>query len=239
MRPLGKLDLRHEFGLHPVHTGCIDRTVKRTAIGFQLFEQLPDFLEHRLVESRSRLPHVNEAPFLVIEPKDDRAEVLPAAFRVGVTPDHAVDCLRNLDLEPLAGAAFFITTAALFRENPLQPVFSRSLKELQTLGEMIGIADQVAALNNLREDLLTLLERNPAQIVTVDIEQIEKVIHDLQLTSSSGSSSTLANAGTLLHQAEGSTALLVERNHFTVENSIFRFDQPGEVTKLRKFASEV
>src|SRR5579863_6819804 len=120
MRPLRKLDLRHAFRFHPMHMGRIYVTVERAAIRLQSFEHFPDFLQHRLIEARSRLPDVNEPAFLVIESEHDRPKVLAAAFRVGVTADYTIDRLCNLDLEPFAAAAFFVVAGALFRENPLQ-----------------------------------------------------------------------------------------------------------------------
>src|SRR5271170_3439702 len=120
MRPLGKLDLCHSFRFHPVNVGCIHITVKRIAIGLQSLEYLPDFLEHRLIESGSRLANMNQPALLVIQPEHDRPEILPAALRIGVTADYAIDSLRNLDLQPLLTAPFFVVARALLRENPLQ-----------------------------------------------------------------------------------------------------------------------
>src|SRR6202035_832799 len=59
MRPFRKFDLRHSLRFQPVHVSRVHFAVKRTAIGFPLLEQLPDLFEHCLIESCSRLSHVN------------------------------------------------------------------------------------------------------------------------------------------------------------------------------------
>src|SRR5579863_10681973 len=107
MYPICKLDLYYSLVLHLVHIGGIHITVERAATRLQSFEHFPDFLQHRLIEARSRLPDVNEPAFLVIESEHDRPKVLAAAFRVGVTADYTIDRLCNLDLEPFAATAFF------------------------------------------------------------------------------------------------------------------------------------
>ena len=72
-----------------------------------------------------------------------------AAFGFGVSADHALDPVPDLDLQPLAAAAFFVKTGALLGDDPLQSLLPRHLKQrLAALLVVIGIAHASPATSN-------------------------------------------------------------------------------------------
>src|SRR5579863_9398899 len=119
---------------------------------------------------------MDEPAFLVIQSQNNRPEVLAAALGVGVAANYAIDRLRDFYLEPFLTAAFFVVTVALFRENTLQPFLFCQIEQGQSLREMIGVANQCVGQDNLRQSLLPLLEGDAAQIITVQIDEIENVV---------------------------------------------------------------
>src|ERR1700722_373545 len=144
--PFRILDLGYQFGLDPAHfPQRLDFTVKRILLGLDLFQQTPDFLQRSLIESASGLPHVNQPAFSVIQPQHNRPEMRAASFRFGEPSDHALLPVFDLDLQPLAAAAFFIKTLPLLGQNAFQPLLVRHIKQgLSLLRIMIGVTHRIA-----------------------------------------------------------------------------------------------
>src|SRR5580704_6712096 len=113
MGPLRKLNLRHQLWFYPVHfSERIHIAGKGSLLGLQFLQFLPDLLQRHLVETSPGLSHMNQLPFLVIETQYQGSEVLAASLGIGIPADYAVEGLRDLDFEPLAGAALFIDAAS-------------------------------------------------------------------------------------------------------------------------------
>src|SRR5437016_2669507 len=101
--PFGKLDFCHQLRLDPVRAaGAVNLFAKGVYIGLQFLQQLPQSRMSGMSESAAGVAHVNEPAVLVIQPKNDRAEVLAAAARVGITADDALLAAGNFDLQPVA-----------------------------------------------------------------------------------------------------------------------------------------
>src|SRR5258708_25368605 len=97
------------------------------------------------METAACLPHVNQPPFLVVQTEHDRSKMSPAAFRLGVSADDALDSLANLDLQPFAGAAFFVEARAFLRDDALESRLLRHLEQrLAVVFIVIRISNGVA-----------------------------------------------------------------------------------------------
>src|SRR5207245_4698614 len=88
----------------------------------------------------------------------------------------------------------------------------------------IAVAKQITPRGNVSQHFLTPLKRHSPQVVTLEVKQIENVIHDWDVTPGRSMPVTLADACTLLHQAERGPALFVQGDDFAVENGGLRFD---------------
>src|SRR5437762_551866 len=153
--------------------------------------------------------------------------MLTRTLRIGVAANHAIDSLRDLDLQPFRCAALLVATVAFLREDAFQALLFRDLEQCDPLLSriMIRVADYFVGYQNFLEHTLALFECDAPEIVSIEIEQIEDVIKDGQVMAGRALTAMTANARALLHQAERRTALLVEHNHFAVENSILCLDK--------------
>src|SRR6266496_3738402 len=160
--------------------------------------------------------------------------MLTRTLWIGVAANHAIDSLRDLDLQPFRCAAFLVAAAAFLREDAFQALLFRDLEQCDPLLSrvMIGVADYFAGYQNFLEHTLALFECDAPEIVSVEEEQIEDVIKDGQVVPRRALTAMTANARALLHQAERRTTLLVEHNHFAVENSILCFDKLWQLAQL-------
>jgi hypothetical protein len=73
--------------------------------------------------------------------------------------------------------------------------------------------------------LLAILERHSTPIAAVQIKQIERVVEHGNIRIRSAPTASGTEAGSLLHQAERRSSLLVERNHFAIEDGILCLDE--------------
>ena len=109
---------------------------------------------------------------------------MTAAFWVSVATDNAVHRLRDLDLDPLRAAAFFVKAIAAFRQDPFQSLLPRGGQELHPMIKMLGVTDRPTRNDQAGKGCLALLERNTPQVVAVKIEQVECVVENGDITAS-------------------------------------------------------
>ena len=121
--------------------------------------QMPS--QQRLIEAGTGLAHVNQAsPFLSYMPSTIDPKCNPQELGIGVSTDHAVQGLCDLDLEPFAGAAFFVDTMASFLgQYPFQSFLFGNFEKCFALRKMIGVAKSAANIGDLRQSTFSLLKR--------------------------------------------------------------------------------
>src|SRR6516225_2143704 len=193
-----------------------------------------------MVEPRAHISHVDQLFFLVVKPQNQRTKIHPAALWVGVSTDHALNGLGDFDLQPFPAAPFLVEAAPPLAENAFEPLLFGGLKQGNApLSEVLGIADDLGGRKNPFENLLAGLEPDPAEIVAIEVNEIKNVVCDGHLGASRGSPPPLAEPRPLLHEAEGSTTFVVERNNFAVQNGGVRFDRAREFFELGKLAGEI
>src|ERR1051325_10782864 len=87
--------------------------------------------------------------------------------------------------------------------------------------------------------LLALVERQTAQVVSIEVNQVEGIIEDLNLRISRDPLPPFANAGALLHQAKGGPSVSIESNDLSVKHSSFRFHKFWDVLQFAELNSQI
>src|ERR1700746_3238884 len=98
---------------------------------------------------------MNQLLLFIVESQDERAEVLPCAFRIGVTANDAIHRLRDFDLQPFLAAALFVVAVAAFRKDTFQSFLLRSVEQSNTLPwVVVRVPDDFSGSENVFEDTL-------------------------------------------------------------------------------------
>src|SRR5258706_15482404 len=218
--PFRVFDLGYKFRLHPVHLSeCFHFSIKRILLRLPFLQQPPDFGERFLVEAAAGLAHMDQAGLFVIQAKYDRAKVYAAALRFSVSTDYGFEPVPDLYLYPFAAAALLVDAVALLSEDSFESLLASHFEQSFSLPlVVIGIADGVPSDQDRSQFLLALFQRKLAPIVAIQIEKIECVVQHGHVRVGDAAAAAGTEAGALLHQAEGGFSLLVERDHFSVED---------------------
>src|SRR5215469_8808889 len=190
-------------------------------------------VEQFLVETAADLAYVNQPFSLVVESQHERAEVSARPFRFGVAADNAIDALTDLDLQPLVAAALLVETGLLFCHDPFQLSLLRDLKErLAMLLVVVREAQRIPRNDERRQLLLPLFQRHTPPVVAIEIEEIERVIEHRNVGVGGSPPAARTKPGPLLHQAEGSAAIFIERHDLAVENRVLCLDEARHVVQF-------
>src|ERR1035441_9789656 len=204
MCPLRKLDLRHNLRTHKLNLlQSAQPTIKRIFFHLQRLQTIKHFLEPLMIKPGPHLTYMHQSLLFVIQAEHKRAKIFAAALRIGVSSDHTLLALRDLDLQPLPRTPLFVTTISFLRDNSFQPALPRRFEKLQTFFEIvIGKVHDLAVRNPLWQQLLSLLEPNASQVETVEIQQIESVISNWHALMPSQTPLPRLESRSLLHQTE-------------------------------------
>src|SRR5215467_10402281 len=177
---------------------------KRIFASLNLIQHPVNLLQRTAIETRAGLTDMNELFFLVVQAEHERTKILPGAFGIGEATNHTVNRLCNFDLQPLGSAAFFIAAVALLGENTFKALFLCDFKQCLSLlaGIMIGIANDFAGSKDRLKEALAFFQGYFVQIVSIEIDQIERIIKNRQIALRGRLPPLTTNAGSLLHQAE-------------------------------------
>src|SRR5579863_2802 len=104
---------------------------------------------------------------------------------------------------------------------------------------MFGVANEFVGFDDFRESVFPILKRNAAQIVSVEINEIEQIIDNLDVSAAGDAASVLADTRALLHEAERGPALLIECDEFAIEDRCFRLDELWQDFDLGKLTGEI
>ena len=177
----GELQVFHfanQFRLYPGNgpQGALEFLGERAFRDNARFQLGEDFGQAALVEAGSHLPRVHQLA-VVVQPQHQGAEVRP--FAMGEAADHEFLLIRHLDLQPVAAAPAFVRTIGAFRQNAFQAALPGRLQHLRThAGEVVGEADMVGGLYDFVQQALPLDQRDGAQVMPVQVEQVEQKQRD-------------------------------------------------------------
>src|SRR5258708_19902850 len=166
--------------------------------------------------------------------------MLRVALGIGVSADDALLPLRDLDLEPVMRTFFLIKTLPLLGENSFQTAASGHFKQVAAfLRIMIRKSNDVDAFEHGLQQFLSLLQSHAAQIESVEVEQIECVIHNRNALAPWSAASTGLESGALLHQAKGWTAFLIQRDDLPAKNRALPFHKSRQFANFGKLRGEI
>src|SRR5258708_29740921 len=97
---------------------------------------------------------------------------------------------------------------------------------------MIGIAEGVSRDENRSQFLLAFFQRKLAQIVAIDIEQIECVIEDGDIRVGSSTAAARTESRALLHKTGRGASLVVEGGDFAVEDCGLPLDRFWQILEI-------
>src|SRR5262249_10651173 len=121
--------------------------------------------------------------------------------------------------QPAVAAASFILAVAALGDNAFEPGLARRFEHLLAVDlEVIGASDAVGVGDDLPEELLALLERDAAEIVSVEIQQIEEKQRRRGRAGEVRDAIGVGNADARLDEVEGGAAFIVEHGDLAVEN---------------------
>src|SRR5216683_4399144 len=132
--PLGKLNFGDKFRAHELNfPQSANLAVKRILFRLERLQTTKYFPKRLVIETSANLSDMNESSLLVVQTKDQRAEIFAAALRIGVASDDALLTLGNFDFEPVARAVLFVNASAFLSEDSFEPALLRRFKKIETL----------------------------------------------------------------------------------------------------------
>src|SRR6266446_2159494 len=134
-----------------------------------------DLVQLRAAEARSRAPTVDQLTIFV-RADVQRPEAATRAFGLGEADDDEVVDAVGANLQPIAGSAAAIGTVRLLGHDTLESQLHDLLvQRLAVLLEVLRVAQRACLREDLLEDLLALDERQLAQVVASERQEIEDV----------------------------------------------------------------
>src|SRR5271166_645826 len=213
--PLGKADLGHQLGPCPMRAARDRSRVDEWRLRCLELAQARAKLSERLgAEARTHLPGIGESRPLVVA-HEERAEVGPAAARIGVAADDELLLPGALELQPVPRAARRVARVNALGDQAL-PARSAGVEETPLGIAMPGLAQlqAISRAHRSRQPGTALAERPRAEILALDLENVEGVVHDGKPLHQLAR--RLDHAQALLQPPEGRLAVL-EGHHLTVE----------------------
>src|SRR5580658_4592129 len=100
------------------------------------------------------------------------------ALRRGESADSEFLLRDDLDFQPFAAALGFVEAGAIFGDQAFEPVLAGGFQHLLAgPGEGGGNAEYGIWRDHLLKEFAALVEAHSAQIVSVEVEQIEREIY--------------------------------------------------------------
>src|SRR5204862_3328873 len=117
-------------------------------------------------------------------------------------------------------AAIFVATERALGHHAFEALLPGGFQQLFALpGEMLGVAQRRIRADQRMQQALALAERDTAQVVAVEVHQVESEERD-----AGGGDARLAKPHTPLQRAEAGAALRVERDDLAVDDGLLRRD---------------
>src|SRR5579872_2043434 len=187
------------------------------------FQFLMNRLERLAIETGADFSHVAELSVILINPEQQRAEMIARAVRAGVSADDEAPGLRGFDLEPLRGARPAISGVALLGNDTLESRIRDRLKEILTASDdMVAVTNRPFAAHHAMKNLFALLQRHLAKIETVEGEQIENEIHRGSRETQLARGGRIAYVHPALQHAEVRPPFVIERDDFAIDHEAIK-----------------
>ena len=210
-RPLGELDLGNQSRLHPVYAARARRSGDRRRRTLDSTELLAQSRQRLGVEAGAYLAGVAQYALVVVGAEQQRAQPDARARRLAPADDDELLAARALDLEPGAGASRFVAGVAALRDHALHTALACALEERRAVtADVVAVAQRRRArrvAEELRQQALALEQRRTAQVVAVEVQQIEE--------EEMKTATVLAQR--FLQRLEARSPALVEHDRLTVE----------------------
>ena len=177
--PSSKLDLGHQFGLHPANAASRvprQRCRERGGGPLQPFEVGPEVARERCGEAGPDAPYMDET-LVLVDAENERTDRLRRNTRGHIARDDEFLALRAFGFLPMHAATGEIGPVAMFRDDPFQaqPTGMPDHGFAVAL-EMRAVAQDPACrriLQQRRQKCFPLDERQFRQIVSIEIEKVE------------------------------------------------------------------
>src|SRR5712664_2929598 len=161
--------------IRPFGQRAARRRLARRRRAHQRLELRADLVELIARKSRARATAVDELAILA-RADVQRPDPAARAFGLGEPDDDEVVYPVGADLQPVAGAASPIRAVSLLRHDALETELHDLLvQRLAVFLEMLRVAERSRLRQDLAENLLALDERQLAEVVALEREQIEHI----------------------------------------------------------------
>ena len=145
------------------------------------------------------------------------------ALGLGESADGKLLLRHDLDFDPLAAAFRFVSTGGAFGDETFEAVLARGFQQLfASAREDCGDAEYGVRRDYLFEQLAALVQMHAAQIVSVEIEQIESEIHHRRGARHVRNGVRIGIHDARLNQVKLRDALGIEHGDFAVQHRRFR-----------------
>ena len=211
--------LRDQLRRHPAMPSASGHLRARRGFGGREAAQpIPQLFEQAGREPRPDPPGVDESVFLP-ECQVQGSEPRPSGFGFGEAVNDEIGSVYDTHLQPRAAAPAHVDRVGAFRHHPLQPHRDYVPEHrLALLGNVVRVAQGARARQHVAQQGLALQEREPAQVVVLEGEQVEGVAGRRQRHRRPRDVPLALQSAPLLDHLEGRKPGGVVHNHFAVED---------------------
>ena len=184
-----------------------------------------------MIEAAADLAAIDEVAAVIVEAEEEGADASGAAAGAGEAADDQLLALATLDLEPVAVAPGPVGGVEALGDDALEAELAGAGKERSALTEdMLGDADPSGGGldgQEVVEGLLALLEREGAQVETLEVQDVEDEVYEGGVAAGGEGALKLAEAG----DAVGAEVheLAVEEREVDVEARAQGVDEPRKL----------
>src|SRR5439155_12796212 len=217
------LDLRDELGRNPHDVpfsdlGHLRDDIERRLPRDERLEPGHQLADRAFGEACTDVAHPDEL-IAAVHAEHERPEAARApALPLRVAADDELLAVVRLELQPVPRTlALEVARALALRHHALEALLQGSVVErLAVIEELGDLHRPLPLVEQRREPLPPLLQREVGHRHTVDLQNVEDRVDDLRVALS------------LLHRGEARTTLLVERAHLPVDDAFGRADRALE-----------
>src|SRR5580698_1970207 len=164
---------------------------------------------------------MNQPLLPVVQPEHQRSEIFAATLRIGIAPDNAFLTLRNFNFLPIVRSLLLINAIPFLRNNAFQSALLRRFEKVEPFFWIMirEIKDSILTLasqDTFLQHSLALLQRNPPQIDSIDIQKIERIVNNPHPFAPRPALLSRLEPGPLLHQTKRRTPLIIQRHNLPI-----------------------
>ena len=154
---------------------------------------------------------------MIIQAQHQRTEVIALAVRE--TSDDEFLAGLDFDFVPVLSAASFVLAGAAFGQDTFEAVGSCGFEHRGAVGdEVIRKPDVIGGSQDFFEQRLAILERNTAQVVAIQIQQVEQEQRDGSGSRQVGDAVGIRDRDSGLDEAEAGAAIFIQHRDLAIQN---------------------